>query len=216
MINCLNTNCYVIRGSGGDVLIDTGCEKYRNEIETWLMNYSIKLIILTHGHNDHIGNAKYFSRLYGAPIAMSSKDLSLSRDNMSEKLFTVTAAGIAAKAVSSRLLSARSEQFSIDMFIEDGQVIGEELGLKLKIIGLEGHTRGSVGVLDGEDLYLGDAAENFVRPSFPYLCESPLRTRSSLDKIRKLKPKRVFFGHGMPAESYEAYRSMFNNDNCLF
>ena len=59
LIKCDNINCYVIRGNKGDVLIDTGLKKYRNEIETWLLNYDIKLIALTHGHNDHIENAAY-------------------------------------------------------------------------------------------------------------------------------------------------------------
>ena len=46
-------NCYVIRGENGDMLIDTGMEKYRDYIESWLTHYNIKLILLTHGHYDH-------------------------------------------------------------------------------------------------------------------------------------------------------------------
>ena len=49
MIECGGVSCYIVKGKNGDVLIDTGREQYRDQIETWLMNYNVKLIILTHG-----------------------------------------------------------------------------------------------------------------------------------------------------------------------
>ena len=81
MIDCGMTNCYVIRGRKGDILVDTGREEYRDHIETWLLNYNITLIVLTHGHSDHVQNAAYFSKLYNAPIMISPYDMRLARDN---------------------------------------------------------------------------------------------------------------------------------------
>ena len=45
MIECGGVSCYIVKGKNGDVLIDTGREQYRDHIETWLMNYNVKLII---------------------------------------------------------------------------------------------------------------------------------------------------------------------------
>lgn len=210
MICCDMTNCYVIRGKNGDVLIDTGLKKYRDEIETWLLNYNIKLIVLTHGHNDHIENAAYFSRLYGAKIAMCGYDTGLTRNNMRHKIYSVGIRGAAVAAVSKPRMKEKAEGFGIDVFLEDDMVIGNELGIECKAIQLDGHTRGSFGILCGGDLYVGDAAVNFVYPSFSVMCESPKAARASLEKIKSLSPKRIFFGHGMPIESgTKEYRRMF-------
>ena len=60
MIDCDGVHCYVVKASDGDILIDTGEARYRDSIEMWLINYNIKKILLTHGHSEAAGNAKYF------------------------------------------------------------------------------------------------------------------------------------------------------------
>lgn len=211
MITCGFGNCYVIRGKRGDILIDTCTKEYRGEIETWLHNYDIRLIVLTHGHNDHIGNAAYFSKLYGADVAMCVYDMKLARDNSIHKLFSIGAAGkILAAASKKSIEKTRAENFGIDIFLDDGMPLGEEFGADCTAVKLDGHTKGSYGVLCGSDLYVGDAAMNFIKPSFPLICESPKAARKSLERIRALNPKRIFFGHGKPIESgTEEYRKMF-------
>ncbi len=199
MIFCGNTNCYVIRGENGDILIDTGLPKYRDEIETWLMNYNVKLIAITHGHNDHIGNAAYFSELYGAPIAMSVYDIGLAENNLLHKIYAVNAMGKILLTASKKLLNTQSEQFDVGILLEDGMDIGQEFGVECKAIQFDGHTRGSFGFLCGKDLYIGDAAMNYIKPGFPSICESPKAARVSIEKVKTLSPERIFFGHGNPA-----------------
>lgn len=199
MISCGNVNCYVIRGKRGDVLIDTGFEKYRDYIETWLLNYKIKLIILTHGHVDHIQNAEYFSRLCSAPVMMSSGDIPLSRDNSCRHKYITTLSGYLLEA-------AKTKNISADPFDVTYPVTGEmslsEYGIDGRIISLEGHTRGSLGVLCkssvGYDLYAGDAVFNSPFPMFPMTAESPRRARESIEKIIGLAPDRILPGHGKP------------------
>lgn len=210
LINCNNTNCYIIRGTDGDILIDTGIPKYRDEIETWLLNYNVKLIVLTHGHNDHIGNAAYFSELYDVPVAMSNDDMKLADDNLCRKFYSVGAAGKAVAVLSKKTMSQKAETFAVSVFLEDGMELGKEFGADCKAVRLDGHTKGSFGFLSGTDLYIGDAAMNYITPSFPAICESPKAARASLEKIRTLKTERIFFGHGSPIETKSAaYRRMF-------
>ncbi len=210
LINCDNTNCYIIRGKDGDILVDTGIPKYRDEIETWLLNYNVKLIVLTHGHNDHIGNAAYFSELYGAPIAMSKYDEALAEDNLCRNFYSVGATGKLVAALSKKTMSKRSELFEVSIYLEDGMELGKEFDADCKAIKLDGHTKGSFGFMNGTDLYLGDAAMNYIVPSFPVICESPKAARASLEKIKTLKTERIFFGHGSPIETKSAaYRRMF-------
>lgn len=210
LINCDNTNCYVIRGTDGDILVDTGIPKYRDEIETWLHNYNVKLIVLTHGHNDHIGNAAYFSELYDAPIAMCNDDMMLADNNLCRHFYSVGAVGKAVAALSKKIMSQKAEVFAVSIFLEDGMELGKEFGAECKAVKLDGHTKGSFGFLSGTDLYIGDAAVNFISPAFPPICESPKAARNTLNKIRTLKAERIFFGHGVPIETKSAaYRKMF-------
>lgn len=212
MITCGNTNCYVIRGNDGDILIDTGTERYRNEIEMWLLNYDIKMIILTHGHNDHIGNAAYFSSLFGAGIYMSKADYSLTKDNMSRKIYKSGLMGRVVAKMSEKVMEQKAESFEVTLFIDDGDTIGGEIGAPVYIIGLGGHTKGSIGVVDGDDLYCGDAVINVGRLTFPAICESPKASRQSIDMIGRLRPQRIFFGHGEPIETKDnrEYRDLFS------
>lgn len=214
MITCDNVNCYVIRGEYGDILIDTGLKKYRNEIETWLLNYDIKLIVLTHGHNDHIENAAYFSELYNAPIAMHREDEALSKDNLCRGFYAAGVSGYITGVLSEKKMSSEIEPFKVDIYPEDGERIGEKLGSDTVVVTLPGHTRGSIGLLNNQDLYVGDAVMNYFYPNFPYICESPKETRASINKIHTFKPKRLFFGHGKPikTEHNPKYINLFSKN----
>ncbi len=65
------TNCYLLKSSSGNVLIDTGYKRKANIILDFLRDNeisleSIGLIILTHAHYDHIGNASVIREKTGA------------------------------------------------------------------------------------------------------------------------------------------------------
>ena len=72
-------NCYLIRTGAGHVLIDTGGSNARKRLCRELANAgckrgSLKLVILTHGDFDHIGNAAYLRTAFGTRIAMHRDD----------------------------------------------------------------------------------------------------------------------------------------------
>lgn len=201
MISCGSVNCYVIRGEKGDILIDTGREEFRDHIETWLLNYDIRLIILTHGHADHVQNAGYFSELYGAPVMISRYDMSLARDNSRRPYYITSTLGHLLKRENEKLMHTRMNPFTPQIFAEEGLDL-HPYGIDGVIVELEGHTKGSVGVLCkssvGFDLYAGDALMNIPSPSFPMIAESPKRAKASIGRIITLSPDRIMTGHGMP------------------
>ncbi|MDE7290167.1 MAG: MBL fold metallo-hydrolase [Oscillospiraceae bacterium] len=210
MITCGLENLYVLRGESGDILIDTGTEEDRDAIEIWLKEYNVKLIYLTHGHNDHIGNAAYFAKLLGAKIAMSKYDEALARHNRRHKVYFTGLRGKVIWEASKELFDSFSEHFDIDIFLEDGMDIGKDYGIDCKAVRLDGHTKGSFGIMQGRDLYAGDALMNFVTPTSALICESPKAAKETLYKIAALSPERIFFGHGKPIEAGSwAYRKLF-------
>lgn len=199
LCNRNGTNCYILRGSVGDILIDTGVEEERANIEEWLDGYDVRLIILTHGHFDHAGNAAYFANKYSAKIAMSRYDYRLSQGLAKHTLYPVSPLG----AVFAKLTGMNgkaykgNDPFKADIFLCEGDTL-DEYGVDAMIIDLQGHTRGSIGVLHGNDLYVGDALVNTFYPATPAIAESPRHTYKTVDYIKNIRPKRILPGHGMP------------------
>ena len=216
MIDCGMTNCYVIRGRKGDILVDTGREEYRDHIETWLLNYNITLIILTHGHADHVQNAAYFSKLYNAPIMISPYDMRLARDNGCRPYYITNPLGRIMKKQLEMNMHIRMNRFDPAIFAEEGMDL-EPYGIDGVIINLEGHTKGSVGILCkssvGYDLYAGDAIMNTPLPMFPIISESPSKAKGSIERIITLASDRILCGHGNPIicghKSYKLFIDRF-------
>lgn len=197
MITCGSVNCYVIKGVDGDILIDTGLKKYRDYIEMWLMNYNIKLIILTHGHIDHIQNALYFSKLYNCKIAMSKYDVGLAKNNRIHTLYNIIPMPKLAFLAMTSATRKKCEPFKVDIFLESDCDFSA-CGIKMHIVGLEGHTRGSIGVLYNNDLYAGDAVINLNGLKQDFVAESPKRAKITYEKICNMNVNRILCGHLKP------------------
>ncbi len=76
----ISSNCYLIKGQSGFILIDTGLKSKRSLLERVLNDagcipQKLNLIILTHGDFDHSGNAVYRSQKYASPVAMHQDDV---------------------------------------------------------------------------------------------------------------------------------------------
>ena len=65
-IPCGNVNCYLVQGEEGAVLVDTGYTGYVELLLDTCLGAGVRLIVLTHGHLDHIQNtALLMERLGG-------------------------------------------------------------------------------------------------------------------------------------------------------
>lgn len=214
MIDCDNVHCYVVKAPDGDILIDTGEARYRDSIEMWLINYDIKKILLTHGHNEAAGNAKYFSELFDAPVYMSEADYELISGKSDRNLYSVGLTGAALNFLEERKKSKPIEMFDVYRFINESTDISSELGVDCRIYSAEGHTKGSLAFMFGGDLYIGDAAMNIVYPCFPAVCESPKRARQFITRLKDIAPERILFTHGEPIKTHnnKLYLNLFSKN----
>jgi glyoxylase-like metal-dependent hydrolase (beta-lactamase superfamily II) len=196
-IPCGNVNCYLIEGNNFAILIDTAREKYRKYLLERLKNYNIILIILTHGHIDHISNAAFLSKYFNAKIAMHSDDYKLSKNNSINNIYSNSLFGSIFKLISLRNFKKTSiEEFEPDLFLTDGQSL-QEFGIDSTIIHLPGHTKGSIGVLvNDNELIGGDIFMNIIYPSETLIAEDIDMLRKSIRKIALLNLKLVYPGHG--------------------
>lgn len=201
-IKCGNGNCYIVSENENAVLIDTCKSNSVHKILHICKPYSIRLILLTHGHFDHAQNAAALSKELNAPIAIHRADLELLADNNSQPLGS---AGLLGKIVlNASLKSFKSEKiptFTPTVFLDEGDSL-EEYGIHAKILHLPGHTDGSIAVDFAEEhLFVGDALMNMFYPSTSMIFRDKAEMLKSAERISSLGKRTIYFGHGKPVQN---------------
>ena len=196
-IKCGNGNCFLIHENGNAVLVDTAVKKHRDRVLNFCKTMNVKLILLTHGHIDHVQNTAYLSKKLNAPVAMHKDDFELILNNMSRPLLAHTVIGKLLLRHSMKILrKEKIEPFCPIIFVEDGDSLFD-VGLNAKIVGLPGHTKGSVGVLvDDREFIVGDALMNILSPSKTLLYEDKENMVASSAKVKRSNACIIHFGHG--------------------
>ena len=67
IIKCGGVNCYLLSDGGSSVLIDTATFKYREKLYEICKGENVRLVVLTHGHPDHTGNAAFLAKELNIP-----------------------------------------------------------------------------------------------------------------------------------------------------
>lgn len=194
-------HCFLIIGEEGTVLVDTGLLPARNFIYEKIKDYSLRLIVLTHGHIDHIANAAYFSKKFNVPVAMHSEDAELITHPAARPLLTDNLAGMMLTAMSGMMSkSSPVEPFEPSIFLKQGMSLAQ-YGVDGEIVELPGHTAGSIGiVVDGNILIAGDAMMNMMGSPKPKLFEDKIKMMESYECIQKMPVKQIYMGHGKKIE----------------
>lgn len=177
----ISVNCYLVSTEKAAVVIDPG---YRSsEVLEFLENAKNKerLILLTHGHFDHIGFADELAAITDSKIAIGEKDAPALEDNLLNL---------------SALFGAPLSTFNANILLGDNQQIS--IGdLTFKVIFTPGHTIGGVSYLCGDILFSGDTlfAGSIGRTDFPGGSFEVLK--ESIRKIYTLPNDTVILsGHG--------------------
>ncbi len=135
-------NCYIIYSeiSREGIVVDPGGDA---EIILGKINenkLSIKYIVLTHGHGDHIGGVIELNKSLNVPVLVHEADKELMED---------------ANKNMSVIMSFGPLEFSPDSLLKDGDVI--EFGkLEAEVIHTPGHTQGCICLKIQDHLFTGD------------------------------------------------------------
>ena len=177
-------NCYVItcEETGKSAIIDPGGDA--NNILKFIEDQQLELslILLTHGHGDHIGGIADILAKNKVPVMIHGEDAYLLKD--------------AEKNLSS-FMSGPNIEIEADRMLEDQDII--ELGnLKLKVLHTPGHTLGSICIFCDDVVFTGDTlfANSIGRTdleggSFKSIIQSILLKLYTLPDETKVMP-----GHG--------------------
>ena len=201
-IKCGNGNVYLVSNGDKAILIDTCRESYRDKILEKCKRKKVSLIILTHGHVDHIQNAAFLSKRLNVPIALHKGDYELIKDNWAQPMSARSFLGKIILMLSKKSIKTdRIEPFEPHVFLSDGDDLSE-YGVQATVIELPGHTKGSIGVrVEGTDVIVGDALMNMIYPTKSPLYDDKENVKTSAAKISALGAVRVHFGHGKPVRN---------------
>ena len=201
-IPCGNVNAFLIKEEDHAVLVDTGRAGYVEKIYDVCKDSHVECIILTHGHIDHIQNTAVLSKRLNVPIAIGIGDEDLVDDNTLQSMYGRGAMGkilcyFSQKAIKSNPI----EKFKPTIFLKDGDSL-ERFGIKGKILGLPGHTKGSIGIdVEQRDLIVGDSLMNMLNPTLSLLYENKMQLELSARKISDLGNRVIHFGHGKSVQN---------------
>jgi hydroxyacylglutathione hydrolase len=202
------TRCYIIQDKG-TIMVDSGPPNKLGVFTKSLQKASInpkqiKLIVLTHGHWDHIGSAKVIKETTGAQVALHEPDKTWLEKSLNQLPPGATTWGsILMKLTSNYMRSAKIAATTVDIVLQDEDFTLASFGISGRVVYTPGHTMGSVSILlDSGDAFIGDLAMNGlpfnVRPGLPVFAEDIKRVKESCTLLLDKGAKTFYPGHGKP------------------
>lgn len=139
-VGAIQTNCYLVYNTPNNVVvIDPGDEEQKIADYVKQNSLTVKAVLLTHGHFDHIGAVAGMKRIFNCPVYISSQDAPRLEKNEPDG----TRFGV------------YIEHVVADYYVNDNDqiTIGD---LTFKVLHTPGHTQGSVCYQIEDVLFTGD------------------------------------------------------------
>ena len=178
------SNCFIIHNGADAFVVDPSTSEQKVLWALEKNGLTLKGILLTHGHFDHILRAQELRDATGAPLYIHELDAEMLTDSIKNAFKTFT-----------------GREFTIsgaDVLLHDADEItlGDE---KIKVIHTPGHTKGSVCYDTGDSLITGDTifAEGFGRYDLYGGDVSALKhSIQKLTEMAKTENRWIYPGHG--------------------
>ncbi|MDZ4669861.1 MAG: MBL fold metallo-hydrolase [Phototrophicales bacterium] len=188
---------YAIKDPDGITLIDTGISLAGKRILKQLAGAgyapnSVKRILITHAHPDHIGGLPYLVAQTGAEVICSSIEKPVIQGEIP----------IPRRPSGLRPPNTKAKPVMVGRTVDDGDVIPDVMG-GLQAIHTGGHAPGHIAFWqpEREILFSGDVIFNLRKKmNLPWkmLTVDMEQNKLSVKKLVTLTPKMICFGHGDP------------------
>jgi glyoxylase-like metal-dependent hydrolase (beta-lactamase superfamily II) len=218
IIHCLRlgwTRCYLLKCTGGYLLIDTSYPGHYAQFERKLAmlgiaTSDIKYLLLTHHHDDHAGFAAELVRSAGCRVIVHCSALSpLQRGRPAGSEVPANRRIQIIFAFYALLFHRRFEFPPLTLYEKDIVIEGDndsflrEIGIDGDVLHTPGHSSDSISVLlsDGS-AFVGDAAMNFLRWTGighrPVYFEDINTVYGSWQNLRERGARVIYPSHGRP------------------
>ncbi len=204
----LFTNCFLLVGDQGALLVDAGFPNHETHFHKALHRLGIRpddvqLIVVTHGHADHVGSLKALKKQTRANVAIHQEDSHLLRHGLVKIPPPVTVWGrFLVLVLRTFSFLGRFEPVEPEIVIKGDLSLGE-FGIRGKIIPTPGHTPGSVSVLlENGEAFVGDLVVNAfpmrMGLGIPAVAENVREIYVSWEKILSNGATMIYPAHGKP------------------
>ena len=205
------SNSYVIREEGV-ILVDAGFPGKGEELQKRLQELSIAprdvgLLLMTHGHWDHVGSADEIKKVTGCEVAINRREKDWLERGLKPMPPGITPWGkIFAVLLKMYVPFVNFSPASVDVVLEDRDYSLESYGIHGKVVHTPGHSSGSMSLLlDSGHAFVGCVAMNGlpfrIGPGMPCFGENISDLRESWRLIVESGAKWIYPAHGKPFEA---------------
>lgn len=189
ILSMCGTNCYILYNMDAKegIIIDPADEPETIDFYVKQLGITVKAILLTHGHFDHIGAADTLKKKYGVDVYAHEDEADITENGM----------------LNLSAMFGSVSSVSVDVRLRHGQRI-KLCGWDIEVVHTPGHTKGSCCYIiddgDRKRLFSGDTLfyRSHGRTDFPTGSERQIFD-SIVDRLLVLDGgMEVYSGHGEP------------------
>ena len=200
--------CYVLK-SEGVIAVDAGAPNKGRNFARGLERASIdpqdvQLIVITHGHWDHVGSAGELKAITGAQLAMHQREVHWLEQSLTPLPPGVTLWGRVFISLHKKLMPLINiPPVKVDVALGDDGLLLSDYGIPGRVLHTPGHSSGSVSVLlDTGEAFVGDLAMNRfplrLSPGLPIFAEDQAAIVESWRSLLDQGATTVYPAHGKP------------------
>lgn len=201
-------HCYILQDEGC-IMIDGGSPKQAKSFLEALEKLpvepeDVQLIVLTHGHWDHVGSAKDIKGITGAELALHQQEKDWLEKSLKPLPPGVTTWGhMFVKIMALFMPFVHIPATDVDIVLGDEELSLARYGIPGKIIHTPGHSMGSVSVsLETGAAFVGDLAMGEfplrLSPGLPIMAEDMQKVRESWRVLLDAGTQTIYPAHGKP------------------